>query len=104
MITAELLRSTFPAMTEDDASRIELLISVEATDEALELFDKVVENYGIETLRDNDFTKFYGGIGALYSNNGDSYRATLIFDTRTNEWHLMGWADYAESLPDRYGE
>jgi len=65
-------------------------------DKAFDAIDKQLETFGVEAVRDNDWAHFYGDIGLLYCNAGDSYAGTILYDTRNEQWHATTLGDLLE--------
>lgn len=73
-----------------------------AVNVAMTAFEAAIGGYGVEGIapRDlpdsalRDFMRDY----VDYVNRGDPYRATLLFDHMTGEFHVTGWGDYIEAL------
>ena len=77
-------------------------------DEALEYFDDLVKNYGLEGISDIELDpldrSYYGPTTLVYSNTGDMYTRTLMYDT-TTERFIIGcvgdWLEKAEQKATR---
>jgi len=67
-------------------------------DRTLDLANTVLEGFGVEAMRDESIWagNYYGSIGMLYVNLGDSYVPTLCYDTRKRQFIACCWADWAE--------
>lgn len=72
-------------------------------DIALDQINKVLQGYGIESIKDNQWDRYYCDIGLLYVNMGDTYIPTVIYDTRKETWHICSWGDYVEKYWKRFG-
>lgn len=75
------------------AIRIKELISKGAPKKALGVYDTAVGNYGVEFLT--------GGL--YYSNTGDTYLTTLLYDLRKSRVFIGNWGDMVERYPKRFG-
>jgi hypothetical protein len=74
----------------------------EAVDEVLELANRLMDAYGVEALDAEPdygyyFNRYYRGIIALYVNTGDTYIATLLYDTENEIFMVEGWGDFLEA-------
>lgn len=64
--------------------------------EALTVFDKMVSNFGVEYLRDNDDNAVF------YSNTGETYATTLVYDIVNDALWLTSWGDFVEENANRF--
>ncbi len=72
-------------------------------DEAIEAFDKEIGNYGIEAIEGNKYVdSYYMNINLLYSNAGDTYDKTLIYDTLNQKFIVSDWGTIVERNPRRF--
>lgn len=71
-------------------------------DEALDAINNILGGYGVEATRDNDLTGYYGDIGLLYVNLGDTYAPTVVYDTRSDKWIIASWSDVVERNEKRF--
>jgi len=70
---------------------------------ALEEVDKIIGGHGIEAIRGESYRGgYYGDIVGLYVNMGDTYNATVVYDTETGEFELTTWGDWVEQHQDEY--
>lgn len=105
---AKLLQTFGQWIDEAQAKKIAKAIRVaretrteEARKNALELFDKELKNHGIEYLPDSrDYE--HGSHGIEYSNTGDTYAATLMYDHGQECFIVGSWGDMAERHPKRF--
>lgn len=66
--------------------------------DVLEQADRLLGNYEIAVISDEDaWDPCYGDIVALYSNNGDTYEATVLYDVKEGEFLFTSWGDWLES-------
>jgi hypothetical protein len=66
-------------------------------DKVLEEVDRLINGHGIEAIRDEDVNdRYYGDVVALYVNTGDTYNATLLYDTDRSEFYVTSWGDWYE--------
>ncbi len=63
----------------------------------LELIDKRINGFGVESFEDND------GYYVSYVNMGDMYDNTIYFDSRDGEFHAGSWGDLVKSDEERFG-
>ena len=89
-----------------DAVRIAKLTkdgSYKGVDEALEEFDRAVGNYGVEAIEGKNFVDhYYQHFHLLYSNTGDTYATTLMYDTVKEKFFIGSWGSYVEFYPKRF--
>lgn len=63
----------------------------------MEGYDKEMGNHGIEAIRDqNQWVNFWCNTRAIYSNTGDTYITTLLYDTITGKFKIVSWGDFVE--------
>ena len=72
------------------------------TDSVLEKCDKILGGYGVEFLRGPEWRSYWGDTELLYVNLGDTYTATVWFDTRSNKFGVGAWGDLVERQPGRF--
>ena len=71
--------------------------------EALAEIDEILDNYGVEYAPSkNDDGMFKIG-GLDYSNSGDSYRPTIIYDHGRGRWYCCSVGDIVERDSKRFG-
>ena len=74
---------------------------------AMEAIDKLLDNHGVETLSkagyDEDYSSYWGNSVAIYSNSGDTYNSTILFDLVGNRWMVTTVGDFVERHGDKYG-
>lgn len=72
-------------------------------DAALEAVNALIHGHGIESIRgDYQVDRYYYDIVALYVNMGDSYAATLLYETDTSQWHVLSYGDWVEWKEKKY--
>jgi hypothetical protein len=72
------------------------------TDRALDEINELLHGYGVESIRDNEYDRYYGDIGLLYVNMGDTYAPTIIYDTRQERFLVASWGDIVEGDQKRF--
>jgi len=91
----------------DTAYQIWSILKDHNPNNALNCIDKILENFGVECLTHyscyDEYLR-YSDIFAMYSNNGDTYAPTILYDYRYGRYLLTSWGDYYESLPRRFQE
>ena len=68
----------------------------------LETVDRLIGAHGVEAIRGKYVDRYYGDIVAQYANVGDSYAATVLFNTVTKRFSLTSWGDFVEKNSKRY--
>ncbi|MGB3203715.1 MAG: hypothetical protein WBB28_01865 [Crinalium sp.] len=71
-------------------------------EEILNEYDKAAQNSGIEYCPSVDDDS-RGAYGLEYSNTGETYSATLIYDRQKEKFHIGSWGDMVEAYPKRFG-
>lgn len=71
-------------------------------DTALETINEILNGYGVEVINDNDFTTYWGSIGIVYVNMGDTYTTTVLYDTRKGRWYVSDWGTIAKNNEKRF--
>ena len=59
----------------------------------LHAIDLVLDNYGIESIRGPE-----GAFVADYSNTGDTYATTVLWDNLDCRWRITSYGDHIEAL------
>jgi hypothetical protein len=60
--------------------------------------DDLLGTYGIECIRaTEEWDRFHGDVVAEYCNNGQSYDATILYDTERMVFYVTSWADWMET-------
>jgi len=68
----------------------------EAVDRLLEKVDQKLGAYGVEVVRGPWQGGYYGDAVLLYVNRGDTYDATLVYDTQAETFSVTSWGDWVE--------
>ena len=71
-------------------------------DDALDNINRILNGYGVEAIRDNQWAPYYMDIGLLYVNMGDTYTGTVIFDTRSKRFIVSDWGTIVERNEKRF--
>jgi hypothetical protein len=72
--------------------------------ETLETCDKLLGNYGVEfILAERDVTDFHNCHGLEYSNAGDTYNGTVLYDHDVQRFYVCCWGDIVERDYKRFG-
>ncbi len=90
-----------------ESARIARLISgasnSEKIDKVLEEVDKLIDGSGVEAINgDYHVDNYYGDIVALYVNTGDSYAATLLYETENDKFIVTSFGDWVEHNERKY--
>jgi hypothetical protein len=66
--------------------------------------DEILETYGTEAIESSVYQvdRFHHKIVAVYCNTGDSYAATILFETERERFVITSWGDWVESSPRKY--
>lgn len=68
-----------------------------AIDDAMQKIDKMLEGFGVEGIREEDvFDRFWQDHGAIYSNMGDTYDETILYDTVEGIFMVTSFGDFIE--------
>lgn len=107
--TAEDLVREFRDLDEDGAAEIMTLIADatngRAASSALQKIDKLLENHGVEAIRsESENDRYFGDSIALYSNNGDTYATTILYDIGSGTFQLTTYGDWLEGYERENGE
>ena len=92
----EPIRNQAELSPKQTAERIRHFMMDDDVDFALERINTLLGGYGVEAIRDHDFSRYYGDIGLLYVNMGDTYTPTVCYDTRKEKWLVCSWGDIVE--------
>ena len=111
-ISKKRLIESFPELSPGKAAEISRLIKIAEedggyvdVDVALDEFDKAVRNYGVEAIEGGPYVdSYYMHINLLYSNSGDTYTRTLVYDTLKGKFYLTSWGDIVEAQEKRFEE
>ena len=71
-------------------------------DDALDTVNTLIGGYGVEAIRDDEWTTYYLDIGLLYVNAGDPYITTIVYDTRKQNFYCTSWGDVVEKQEKRF--
>jgi hypothetical protein len=94
------------ALSEADASRL-VKACREATsnakvDAAMELANRLLGGFGVEAIGGMDVDSYYQNTVALYVNMGDTYDATVLFDTVKRKFYITSVGDFVEAYDRAY--
>lgn len=87
------LRAVLAAAKPDD---------VKSVRETLVAADRLIGGHGTEVVRGRYVDNYYGDFVAEYVNVGDTYAATLVFDTVKKAFRLTTLGDWLEKCPKSY--
>jgi len=110
-ISAKALRANFRDITPEDAKRLSLRIrnaEYLSTDkecsEIVEFADKVIGGYGVEAIRGSNHPGgYWHSTVAIYVNTGETYSATVLYDTVKDKFYLTSYGDFVEKNDRKYG-
>lgn len=110
-ISAKALRENFRDITPENAKELsrrirnaEYLSSDKERAAVIDFADKVIGGYGVEAIRGNEHPGGYWfGSVAIYVNTGDTYSATVLFDTIKHRYYLTSFGDFVEKNDRKYG-
>lgn len=70
-----------------------------SVDEKLEYANTLMNQFGVESLRDEDawIDRYYLDTILLYVNTGETYDATLLYDTSCDNFLIGSWGDWYEN-------
>ena len=72
--------------------------SHDAIDVVLDYVNDVLSGCGVESITtENYIDGYYQNIAALYVNRGDTYDATILYDTENEKFILTSWGDWVEA-------
>jgi len=98
---AEQLLQSFPELTITDAESLGNRIERSSylnVDDILRSLSDLISAFGIETIDEQDhWDRYWGSTIAVYVNTGETYSATLLYDTREREFHVTSYGDWVES-------
>lgn len=92
----------------EESARIARLMSSAAgnanrADKALDEINEIIGGHGIEPINgDHHVSNYYGDIVALYVNTGDTYNATVIYETEEGRFHVTTMGDWVEQFQETY--
>lgn len=101
------IRDFFPELEPKEARGLaEVLKRAEThneVDAALDYANTLVEGHGVEAIRgDYHVDGYYQDIVALYVNTGDTYSATILYDTERERYYATTFGDWVEKNQKRY--
>lgn len=67
-------------------------------DATLDLANRLMDAYGVEAVRGDWVDRYYQDINTLYVNTGDTYNATLLYDTVKERFYLTTLGDWVEMV------
>jgi hypothetical protein len=81
----------------------EPLDTEDGADYILKWADTAMGTYGVEAIRgDYHVDNYYYDIVALYVNTGDTYNATLLYETENERFVVTTFGDWVEKNQDKY--
>lgn len=75
---------------------------VKSVRETMFAIDRLIGGHGTEVVRGRHVDNYYGDIVAEYVNVGDTYAATVLFDTIKKAFRLTTLGDWLEKCPKSY--
>jgi hypothetical protein len=69
-----------------------------AADLVMDIIDYYLDNHGVEAINHESFWngKYWRDTGAIYSNAGDTYGTTVLYDINKEEFLVTSWGDWYE--------
>ena len=96
--SAREIKEAFPDLSVTQTQELARAIKSRtvSVDSALELANTMLGGFGIEPVREEGVTvsSYYQDIVALYVNMGDTYDATILYDTVNQEFQITSWGDW----------
>ena len=71
-------------------------------EECIEIINKLLCGFGIESLRGDYVDGYYQTTNALYVNLGETYAPTIIYDTLKQCWYCYSYGDFVEVNERRF--
>ena len=72
-------------------------------DNKLEQINKLMEGYGVESIRGQWVDHYWQETNLLYVNKGETYAPTVIYDTLKKKWYIgVSWGDIVEKESKRF--
>jgi hypothetical protein len=72
-------------------------------DIALDAANAALNGHGVEAIRgDYQVDSYYRDIVALYVNMGDTYDATILYETEPERFTITAWGDWVEHNQRKY--
>lgn len=81
---------------------MESAVNHKSIDDCLDTCNEILRGNGIGVIIDNQFYGYYGDIGLLYVNMGETYAATIIYDTRKDKFMVCSLGDIVEREEKRF--
>ena len=100
-VTVAEIDKAFRDIDTDTAKEVKKLMvypgSASKAEANIEKIDKLIEHHGVEVIRGEDVhDSYFQDAIALYSNSGDTYAPTIIYDIEDKEYLLTTVGDYQE--------
>lgn len=72
---------------------------------AMQLIDHYLDNHGVEGIHDESWHNggFWMQCGARYSNAGDAYKSTVLYDVKKDVFVVTSWGDWYEANEPKRG-
>lgn len=68
-----------------------------AADLVMDIIDYYLDNHGVEAISSPlVWQRYWHNTVAIYSNAGDTYDATVLYDTEKEEFLVTSWGDWYE--------
>jgi hypothetical protein len=58
--------------------------------------DAELEGYGVEAIEGRYVDRYNQNIQAIYSNQGDTYTTTILYDNERGKYLITSWGDWIE--------
>lgn len=75
----------------------------EKAGKAMDIIDSLLVNDGVEAVRGDYVSSFWQDTVALYSNTGETYSTTVIFETKTRRFVIMDLGTWDEYNGKKFG-
>ena len=114
-ISAKQLTKEFRDISEPDAKLLSHLIQAaerESNDserqEIIEYANRAIRGHGVEEIRGTkapgaNYRSLFGDAVAVYVNTGDTYTATVLYDTVKRKFSITSFGDFVEKHDKGYG-
>ena len=102
--TAQDILRAFGNEGADEAKAKEILSLMKGrknqAEDNLAKIDKLLNNHGVEAIKFEGayVDSYWRDTVAIYSNTGDTYAETILFDTVDEVWMLTSWGDFQEDF------
>jgi len=82
-----------------DATALKAEMKRGNADRVLDMANSMIGGYGVESAQDELYweSSYYGPIGLLYVNMGETYNVTLCYDTHKRIMFIGSMGDWVES-------